>query len=773
MTVSEIRDLMLEKVIPESLLPQNIAVCLMDENAAPPELDAFTFLNRLRSLGIGSADFLYLLKGCGAPSDAISRIEEHPDMNLQALIVTLESSGLAPKDYTRMLYTARQLWEHTITMRINSGELEAAAASNEVHYSADMLVEPEPEDEHSGEAETAEEPEKPEKPVRTARQKKRRTVQTDELDESSDNTAPAVSDEPVKPVEPNEPSEPSKPSEPSESDETDELIKPVMFTARQKKRTIDDLAEELGVAAEIEDKPDEKYTARQRKRRKSEEESPDENAVRPEAVEDSPTARRNAVIVAAAGAAVLFALGPALDVLGFRAADSSGANLHFAADSAAVFSEIYTAYSNGRISSEYTQKLSENEQVFGDMLISSGEQLGVFSSGSTLWTAEPDSIGVYSLDSGVLTVEVLPPDGAEFVRVVQTASGVTAVYSSGAECGLMGLDGSGEAWRSGQCGTLTDIFCGVDVIRLGSVYTPGFTRSFTVDDTLEYLPWTLKNGTASEFSPAEIAVTGSSDGCSYAVWAEYSAESGEQLKQLAALGAPVYSGAEFFAAAMHRETGSVLIAMDSGELTSATLPEITACAAGNGIIADAESSDSGVTVYLRGSDLKPLGAFTTGGGVDQLRVSGNIVYVGSEGSTVMAVDISDPAAPKALDLTSAEGAVNGEYALCGAVSKTGITLTLYKLDNGSAVQADSFAKALTASELESFRFSGVNCTVINGTECSGAAYRYFDGVSVVDEFAELGRSRSLHTLYDDRTGYTAAAYADGALTLINGDSLIK
>ena len=124
MTVSEIRSLMLEKVIPESLLPQNIAVCLMDENAAPPELDAFTFLNRLRSLGIGSADFLYLLKGCGAPEEAVSKIEQHPDMNLQTLIVTLESSGLTPKDYTRMLYTARQLWEHTITMRIDSGELD-------------------------------------------------------------------------------------------------------------------------------------------------------------------------------------------------------------------------------------------------------------------------------------------------------------------------------------------------------------------------------------------------------------------------------------------------------------------------------------------------------------------------------------------------------------------------------------------------------------------------------------------------------------------------
>ena len=67
MTVSEIRSLMLEKVIPESLLPQNIAVCLMDENAAPPELDAFTFLNRLRSLGIGSADFLYRSRAAALP----------------------------------------------------------------------------------------------------------------------------------------------------------------------------------------------------------------------------------------------------------------------------------------------------------------------------------------------------------------------------------------------------------------------------------------------------------------------------------------------------------------------------------------------------------------------------------------------------------------------------------------------------------------------------------------------------------------------------------
>lgn len=698
MTVSEIRSLMLEKVIPESLLPQNIAVCLMDENAAPPELDAFTFLNRLRSLGIGSADFLYLLKGCGAPEEAVSKIEQHPDMNLQTLIITLESSGLTPKDYTRMLYTARQLWEHTITMRIDSGELEAAAESRQEEQ-------PEPQD-------------------------------------------------------------------PAGSEESTVQEAPVL-TARQKKRTIDDLAEELGIAAEIEDEPEEKYTARQRKRRK-EETAPETEPEQPAEVrEDSPKARRNAIIAAAAGAAVLFAIDPLMDILGFTAPGSSGGEFQFASDNAAVFSEIYTAYTNGRISSEKTQKLSENEQIFGDMLINSGKELGVFSSGNTLWSAEPDGISVYALDSGGLAAHVLPPEGAEFMNVVQTDSGVAAVYSGDTECGLIGVDDSGETWSCGQSGTLTDIFCGEDVIRLGSVYTPGFTKSFTVDDVLEYLPYGSKNGQHTAFSPAEIAVSGSADGCSYAVWGEYAAENGEQKKRLAALGSPIYSGAESFTAAMTRENGSAELTSDGGSLVSAELPEITACAAGNGVIADAEIYDGGVTVYLRDSALKPLAAFTTGGEIDHLRISGNVVYVGSGGSTVMAVDISDTSSPKALDLTSADGVVSGDYALCGAVSKTGITLTLYKLESGKAVQADSFAKALTASELESFRFSGTNCFVINGTDCSGAAYRYFDGVSVVDEFAELGRSRSLHTLYDDKTGYTGAAVVDGSLKLLSGDKILN
>ena len=47
---------MRRKVVPENVIPQNIIEYLMDDTAELPELDAFTFLNRLRALGIGSAE---------------------------------------------------------------------------------------------------------------------------------------------------------------------------------------------------------------------------------------------------------------------------------------------------------------------------------------------------------------------------------------------------------------------------------------------------------------------------------------------------------------------------------------------------------------------------------------------------------------------------------------------------------------------------------------------------------------------------------------------
>lgn len=707
MTVSQIRELMMERVVPESVLPQNITACLIDEDAAPPELDAFTFLNRLRSLGIGSADFLYLLKGCGAPAEAVEKIEQHPDMNLQSLIVTLDGSGLTPRDYTRMLYTARQLWERTITMRLELDEVNAQPA--------------------------------PEPQIRTARQKKA----------------------------------------PDETPENDEPEKPLPRTARQKKKVEKEFHEYAGVKPigkrNSDDGEPEVYTAVQlnlppeideNDDTPAEEAEPQEQELR----EDDPNSRKKALIACAVGAAIVCAADIAVGMLGFSASHNDSASLHFAADTTEIFTEIYNAYTNGRIGGENIQPATPRAQVFGDLLVTGDGQLGSFSAGNHIWSAEPDNITVRDISDGSEKTEILPPTGAQFVRVEFTENGVTAVFSGEGFCGVTGADENGTLWTSAQCGDLTDILVSGDTFRLGSVYTPGFTESFTISDELAYLPWTEYSGERTALLPGETAVTGSAQGCSYAMNAEYTAN-GEIKMRMAALGDPIYSGAQFFSAAMRDEGQTLLITLDgSSELTCCNTGTATAATAANGLIATAEKADDGTTtVYIRDRDLKTIGAFTAGSSVTAMEFDGTSLLTSDGDVVTFAADLSAPAEPKPLALTAAAGVINGEYALCHSTSAAGIALTLYHLEDGNAVQADSFSKTLTAAELESFRFVGRNTTVVNGTECSGAAYTWFDGVSLVSEFAEMGKSRNIRTLYDDPDGFTAAAYTNDGLVLLCGN----
>lgn len=729
MTVSKIRELMQERVIPESVLPQNIAAYLNDGDYLPPELDAFTFLNRLRSLGIGSADFLYLLKGCGAPEEAVEKIEQHPDMNLQSLIMTLDGSGLTPKDYTRMLYTARQLWEHTITMRLDLEEAQEEQPPEEP---------PQPEQPRTArqkkpaqEQEESPEPEeqKPARsaPIRTARQKKKTEQEFREYVGVKPIGQRDRADEPL----------------PEEETPAETSAKSGTFTGVQLKPSHDDSPDE--------DEPD--Y---------DEGEIPAENAV----------SRRGGIITAAAGAAVLCALSAVMQVMGFSAPDNGSAQVHYAEDRSEIFAEVGRAYQAGNIGGENVQPLPDREQVFGDLLISSGDELGVYSAGNTLWAAEQKQITVYSVsgDGAEITAEILPPKGAQFLTVYQTESGIAAVFSGDNSCGISGIDASGQSFLTEQSGTLTDYYFSGDIIRLGSVYTPEFTRSFSADDVAEYLPLVGWNGSESTLDPSVIALNGKALGISYAVWGEYSAASGEPSRNAAALGDPVFSGAEKFTAVLRSETGSLLISADEeNALISTELGQTSAAACGGGIIATAEQTENGTAVYLRGEELQPLGGFSTASVVNSLFIDGEITCVHDGEKTVMAADISKPDSPVPVELTAAQGTVSGEFALCGSKTSSGITLTLYRLNDGKAVQTDSYAKTLTAKELESFSFSGRNTMVINGAEQCGAAYRWFDGVSVVDEFAELGKSRSMKTLYDDRSGFTVAAVIDGRLTLICGE----
>ena len=130
---------MRRKVVPENVIPQNIIEYLMDDSAELPELDAFTFLNRLRALGIGSADFQYLLEACDAPAACVEKVKRNPAMNLQNLILTLESSGLSSQDYTIMLYTARQIWEQTLTIRLEKTTEAADEVDEETEENPEQI----------------------------------------------------------------------------------------------------------------------------------------------------------------------------------------------------------------------------------------------------------------------------------------------------------------------------------------------------------------------------------------------------------------------------------------------------------------------------------------------------------------------------------------------------------------------------------------------------------------------------------------------------------
>lgn len=729
MTVSQIREAMQERVIPESVLPQNIAACLIDENAVPPELDAFTFLNRLRSLGIGSADFLYLLEGSGAPAEAVEKIKQHPDMNLQSLIVTLDSSGLTPKDYTRMLYTARQLWENTITMRI---DLDESPDGGQVSEQSE--------------------------PVLTARQRK-----------SGEDFREYVG---VKPIGKRE-------SADTQTDEKREVPekkteKPVK-TARQRRRTDDEFHEYVGVKPigkrsepDEQEPPEPKsYTAVQKKPSAEppiEDTAENDETDLPDKTEYAGS--KGGIIAAAVGAAILCAVCEGVQLMGFTAADSQSVGMHYAQSNEEIFSEILSAYNAGKIGGENIQPTAPSARAFGELLIDHGEQLGVFTSGRTAWAAVPGQVSIYSLDDTTAEPAVVsPPDGAEFVSVTMTESGIAAVFAGDGFCGAAGIDVSGEKWLLQQCGTLTDIRFSDGAVSLGSVYTPPFTESFSAEDAACYLPWT-SHGDEISLLPFEDIALGGGQGCSYAVWGEYSMTDGETTDSSAALGDPIFSAAECFTAVMDAENGALLLTSGEDGLQSSEIGETTACAYSGGITATAERTADSAAVYLRSSDLKPIGAFMADGDIKTLHIEDGILYCGDGEKTTMAVDISRPESPAPLALSAAYGKISGEYAVCCAATGNGISVTLYRLEDGKAVQADSYSKTLSADELSTLSFCGTNTIVIDGADRCGAAYRWFDGVSVVDEFAELGRARSTKTLYDDRTGFTAAVVADNAIKLI-------
>ena len=745
MTVSQIHDHMTAKVIPESVMPQNIAACLMDEDMSIPELDAFTFLNRVRALGIGSADFLYLLKGCDAPQEAVDKIENNPAMNLNSLIVTLENSGLTSQDYTRMLYTARQIWERTLTMRLEKKQLEQP----EEDYDLDDLPDPDEQDEEIPEKYT----DRAAEAILTARQK------------------PAAQPEVL-----------TARQLPKKSEDAEVL------TGRQHSDEHEDDADESREILTARQKPKKEYIGRD-----DYDEFYDE---------DRPVARHNGKIAASAvGAAVLIGLCAAMDVFGLETLTEKPQVSGYAEDNMAVFSRIHSAYTSGKVGGDNVFSYTRNgSEVFGTLLVETPSELGVFTMGERAFSAESDVITAYEVTGDTVTevFAIVPPEETEFIDVIENGELLTVVYADSDSAGIAAYDKDGKmVYTAEQCGVLTDVYIGSDTVSLGTVYTPEFRQSFKVEQTEYYLPQFTLDGAANEMLPTEIILS-DTEGCSYAVYGCFSLADGTVKERGAVLGDPVFSGAEDFFAAMRSENGCVLIGKgDDGAASVKEAGNIIACNVGDTFVmqlsedaepfdstpdikrqqvvaATAEKDENGTTVYLRGFDFEPVSALANiQGEVTKLDMHGGVLYIIGTDGVIMAVDVSDPSAPAVMELTSVQGVVDENSALCSSISGTLVKLTLYKKDESGAVaEAGSASKVVTVADGSSVSMCGGN-TYFIGEDRYGAAYSYFDGVSMISEYTVFGRTKASHSLFDEDEGFSFAAELDGALRLVYGNEHIR
>ncbi len=76
--------------------------------------------------------------------------------------------------------------------------------------------------------------------------------------------------------------------------------------------------------------------------------------------------------------------------------------------------------------------------------------------------------------------------------------------------------------------------------------------------------------------------------------------------------------------------------------------------------------------------------------------------------------------------------------------------------------------------LSTLEFGGINTVIADGVRF-GAGYRYFDGVSVISEYAVMEDSGQVHPikeLFDDRTGFTLAFKHNGNIYAQCGGGIV-
>ena len=780
MTIEEMRKEMRREVVPEEVVPQNVINCLIDEDAEPPKPDAFSFLMRLRALGIGSGDFLDLLEGCDAPESVVNKIRQNPAMNLQGLIMTLENSELTPDDYTRMLLTARQVWERTLTLRLEKSEKisqevdiseddepvkvygEEPAPEEDEEYDEDMLelsftaildkihseAPSEPEDEEQVEPEEYEE--QPEE--NTDSGELSFTAAFDKIKSQKHVTAEVTSEtgevsEGTSLVEINGDLLRENFGDISDDAESGEVPERPVKTAKQKKTEQD-----------IPEKP--VKTAKQKKSPPDETDDTDDTDAKEEENEDHGHVYHSGAIIAATiGAVVLVGAG---FYIGHNL-PKGGAGMHYSADDHEIFNKIHDAYEASTSGGELAVGFEEDHNaIFGDLLIDGGDgEKGVssFSIGGGLYSVTEEAISVSIVENGTVTPleDLLPPENSRFVAAFDGSGELYALFS-GTQSGFMKIaDGKAE-YTVRQDGVLTSYERSDGEIRLGTVYTPVFKYTFTIDDEDVYLP-KLGVGEPRHISADKVIVS-DTDGYSYGVSAGYSTDNGSVTDVCAVIGDPVAASANG-RFALNGEKG-VLIKTDGDKITEEQTLKLVKAAFGEDVCAIVEDGSS-KNVKLLDGELKTSSILTgITATINSMRFDGSLLTVSCENS-VYRVDCSDAGDPKPLKLKTVNGIIAGRSALTCEANGTSLLITRYDLNNGNAEKIGEYSRELTSAAT----LGDPKTAVIDGAR-SGVAYSYFDGVSVISEYVVFadGEKPKTVSVFDDRTGFTAAFDNGGTVNAV-------
>lgn len=872
MICEEMRAEMRRKVVPENVIPQNIIEYLMDDSAELPELDAFTFLNRLRALGIGSADFQYLLEACEAPEQCIEKVKRNPAMNLQNLILTLESSGLTSQDYTIMLYTARQIWEQTLTIRLEktseaADEVEEEIEENPEQIPVEEIAQAVPEENADEEyaadddEEDFDEPTLAEVLEQVRLLEKEMSYNGDDEDEpeklpeiapeepetpSYDNAEIAYDEEPEhsarnvdgltsdfskifdiikenKKAEREEAQNEPSPDEYEDEESEEPVAKSVgalptetlsvtkILAGMQKsapdneeignedsyedEEEIDEIsAEEAEINAD-EDYEDDSFdntsslvqidrnlfskTAKQVPSKGPDdddepldEEEYDEDEEYDDEDELSRKIRRTpkkynvkALVAGAIGAAALTVLSVAAETISKKTPD-----IIFAEKNEDIFSKINTSYTVKKvIGGDNICEYSDSCEIFGDLLINKNGGMS-FSDDKTVYTVTSEKISSERFDGEVLDSAefIAPPAKTAFVTAFQQDGALYCLFSSEKsekgekECGYMKIKDGTTLFTVRQDGILSDFSLDDGKISLGSVYVPKYTRNFSADDTDVYLPRLGKNE-KTPLTAENVALSGT-DGCSFAVCAQYTLENGENAAAKAILGNPVSASADFRAALNGKtednEYGLLVNFKDT--LSAKKCEKISAAAFGEGFAVTLE----GENANLRAADFTAkCGLSNLAEKAEKLKVMGKNLLVGNKDGFFSTFDCSNLEEPSAVKLTKTNGIVSGDNAAVFSIDG-GLTITYYKNEGETAKVLGEYKKAFSDDELKTLVLKVTETTAFADDSC-GAAFEYFDGVSVVSQYVVFGKNEGIKTLYDDRTGFTRAFSSGGKIYAVS------